>query len=72
VHQVSLAGAGLEKGQRWDEAITLYLRGLDADALSESFYQGLMRSPAASTSRRYRALPASALGPAARRMCAGY
>jgi pentatricopeptide repeat protein len=47
VHQVSLAGAGLEKAQHWDEAIALYLRGLDADALSESFYQGLMRCYAA-------------------------
>ncbi len=51
LHQVSLAGAGLERGQRWDDAIALYLRGLDADALSESFYQGLMRCYAARGSR---------------------
>jgi pentatricopeptide repeat protein len=47
LHLISGAGAQLESTQRWDEAIVLYLRGLDADALSESFYQGLMRCYAA-------------------------
>jgi DNA-binding SARP family transcriptional activator len=47
LHLVSRAGAALEAAQRWDEAVALYLRGLDAEALSESFYQGLMRCHAA-------------------------
>ena len=33
----------LEDTGRRDDAVALYLRGLDADGLSEVFYQGLMR-----------------------------
>jgi DNA-binding SARP family transcriptional activator len=47
VHHVSLTGTALEAEQHWDDATGLYLRGLDADPLSESFYQGLMRCYAA-------------------------
>lgn len=36
-------GAFLEGERRDEEAIALYLRGLDADAVVEPFYQGLMR-----------------------------
>ncbi len=32
-----------EDAGRWEQAITLYLKGLEADDLVESFYQGLMR-----------------------------
>jgi DNA-binding SARP family transcriptional activator len=34
----------LEMPGRYEEAIDLYLRGIDADDLIEPFYQGLMRS----------------------------
>ena len=37
------AGAQLEHDRQWQQAIELYLRGLDADGLTESFYRGLMR-----------------------------
>jgi DNA-binding SARP family transcriptional activator len=43
IHHVGQAGAQLEHDQQWQQAIELYLRGLDADSLTESFYQGLMR-----------------------------
>jgi ATP/maltotriose-dependent transcriptional regulator MalT/two-component SAPR family response regulator len=43
VHEVERAGLELESAHRWREAIALYLRGLDADSLNESFYQGQMR-----------------------------
>jgi len=36
-------GEQLESSARWDEAADWYRRGLAADDLSESFYQGLMR-----------------------------
>lgn len=36
-------GEQLESSERWDEAADWYRRGLAADDLSESFYQGLMR-----------------------------
>jgi len=36
-------GEQLESSGRWDEAADWYRRGLVADDLSESFYQGLMR-----------------------------
>lgn len=36
-------GEQLESPARWDEAADWYRRGLVADDLSESFYQGLMR-----------------------------
>jgi DNA-binding SARP family transcriptional activator len=35
--------ATLEQDGRYDEAIDWYLKGLDADAIVEPFYQGLMR-----------------------------
>jgi DNA-binding SARP family transcriptional activator len=43
IHHVGQAGAQLEHDQQWQQAIELYLRGLDADSLTESFYRGLMR-----------------------------
>ncbi len=43
VHLVGAAGERLEQDGEWQQAIALYLRGLDADDLTESFYQGLMR-----------------------------
>jgi DNA-binding SARP family transcriptional activator len=43
VHQVERQGQFLEEVERRDEAITFYLRGIDADPLAEAFYQGLMR-----------------------------
>jgi LuxR family maltose regulon positive regulatory protein len=43
VYHVEQACVQLESTQRWHEAIALYLRGMDADTLSETFYQGLMR-----------------------------
>jgi pentatricopeptide repeat protein len=36
-------GQGLERAGQLDEATAFYLRGLDAEPLAESFYQGLMR-----------------------------
>ncbi|HQR53900.1 MAG TPA: BTAD domain-containing putative transcriptional regulator [Burkholderiales bacterium] len=41
-HAAALAGHLHEMG-RHDDAIALYLRGIDADPLAEEFYQGLMR-----------------------------
>ena len=35
--------ASLEAAQRYEQAIDLYLRGIEADSLVEPFYQGLMR-----------------------------
>lgn len=43
IHHVGQAGAQLEHDREWQHAIGLYLRGLDADGLTESFYRGLMR-----------------------------
>jgi DNA-binding SARP family transcriptional activator len=43
VHQVNRLGRELEARASWDEALALYMRGLDADNLNESFYCGLMR-----------------------------
>jgi pentatricopeptide repeat protein len=40
---VETVGKRLEAEHCWDQAIDWYLRGLQADDLSESFYQGLMR-----------------------------
>ena len=36
-------GAQLELAERWDEAADWYRRGVTADDLTETFYQGLMR-----------------------------
>jgi DNA-binding SARP family transcriptional activator len=38
------AGQEAERARRWEEAILMYSRGLEADNLIEPFYQGLMRS----------------------------
>lgn len=43
VRCVSENGQMFEAGGRFDEALALYLRGIDADQLVEPFYQGLMR-----------------------------
>ena len=43
VHHVARRARALEETGRGDEAVALYVRGLDADGLSEVFYQGLMR-----------------------------
>jgi DNA-binding SARP family transcriptional activator len=47
MHQFGRLGADFERRGEWQHALELYLRGLDADALTESFYQGLMRCHAA-------------------------
>ena len=43
VRCVSESGRMLEADVKFDEALALYLRGIDADPLVEPFYQGLMR-----------------------------
>jgi len=43
IHHLGQVGRGLESESHWDSAITWYLRGLDADNLTEEFYQGLIR-----------------------------
>jgi LuxR family maltose regulon positive regulatory protein len=40
---VSKLGAALEQGGNFEAAMQLYLQGIDADPVGESFYQGLMR-----------------------------
>jgi DNA-binding SARP family transcriptional activator len=47
MHYFARLGSMLEARQAWDEALDLYVRGLDADNATESFYQGLMRCHAA-------------------------
>jgi len=47
MHHFARLGAMLEARQAWSEALDLYLRGLDADNLTESFYEGMMRCHAA-------------------------
>jgi len=47
MHHFGHIGSELEAKQAWNEALDLYLRGVDADNLTESFYQGLMRCHAA-------------------------
>jgi len=69
-HQLVRRGAALEARGAWSEALDLYLRGLDADNLTESFYQGLIRCHAAlgrqadavSTYRQLRETLAATLG----------
>jgi DNA-binding SARP family transcriptional activator len=59
-----------ERAGRWDQAIALYLKGLEADDLVEPFYQGLMRcyralgrhAEAMSAYRRLRQLLSVVLG----------
>jgi len=43
VRLTEVAAAGLESEARWDDAVSRYHRGLEADPLAETFYQGLMR-----------------------------
>jgi len=43
VRMVATHARRLEELQQWEAAIALYSRGLEADDLIESFYQGLMR-----------------------------
>jgi len=43
IHHIARHAQRLEETGRRDDAVALYLRGLDADGLSEVFYQGLMR-----------------------------
>jgi LuxR family transcriptional regulator, maltose regulon positive regulatory protein len=43
IHGAGRLGASFESSGRYEDAIDLYLRGLDADNLVEPFYQGLMR-----------------------------
>jgi DNA-binding SARP family transcriptional activator len=47
VHALGELGRRLEAGGRHEEAIGWYLRGLEADAIIKTFYQGLMRCYAA-------------------------
>jgi len=47
MHHFGYLGSMLESRQAWNEALRLYLRGVDVDNLTESFYQGLMRCHAA-------------------------
>lgn len=44
VHMVEAAALREEASARWERAIALYEKGLEADDLTEAFYQGLMRS----------------------------
>jgi DNA-binding SARP family transcriptional activator len=44
---VDVLGQQLESAGKWDEALTCYRRGIDADELAEEFYQGVMRCHAA-------------------------
>jgi len=44
VRLVQSVARDLEAGARYDDAIELYSRGIEADQLVEPFYQGLMRS----------------------------
>lgn len=70
VRAAETAGRRLENASPFDEAIALYLRGIDADNLIEPFYQGLMRcydrlgraSEAASAFRRLRQTLSVTLG----------
>jgi LuxR family maltose regulon positive regulatory protein len=43
IHQLERHGRLLEEMNRWDGAVSWYLRGIDADPIAEAFYQGLMR-----------------------------
>ena len=44
---VSALGQQMEASGKWDQALACYRRGIDADELSEEFYQGVMRCHAA-------------------------
>lgn len=43
IHALAGEGLALEQAGRWEEALRLYQRGLDADPIVERFHQGLMR-----------------------------
>lgn len=70
VRAAEAVGRRLENADLFEEAIALYLRGIDADNLIEPFYQGLMRcydrlgraSEAASAFRRLRQTLSVTLG----------
>lgn len=70
IYAVGKLGAGLEVAGRHENAIELYLRGIEADELVEPFYQGLMRcydklnrrTEAVSTYRRLRQTLSVSLG----------
>ena len=44
---VSALGREMEANGNWDQALSCYRRGIDADELAEEFYQGMMRCHAA-------------------------
>ena len=70
LNAVDRQGRELENAARLDSAVAVYLRGLDAEPLAETFYQGLIRCYAAqgkqaeafSTYRRLRHALSVALG----------
>ena len=70
IQAVGKQGALLEKTGSYEQAIELYIRGIEADGLVEFFYQGLMRcyekldrrAEAASTYRRLRQTLSVTLG----------
>jgi len=70
IHGVGERGDALEAQGRHEDAIELYLRGLDADSIVEPFYQGLMRcyahldrrAEALSTYRRLKQILSVTLG----------
>lgn len=43
IHAVAKLGVSLEESGRYESAIDIYVRGIEADNLVEPFYQGLMR-----------------------------
>jgi len=70
IQYCSAHGQCLEEESRYDEALALYRRGIEADQLVESFYQGLMRcfeqldrrAEAISIYRRLRQILSATLG----------
>jgi DNA-binding SARP family transcriptional activator len=70
VRLVGTVALAEENEQRWEQAIAYYMKGLEADDLVESFYQGLMRcyralgrhAEAMSAYRRLRQLLSVVLG----------
>jgi len=70
IYAVGKLGSPLERAGRYETAIDLYIRGVEADPLVEPFYQGLMRcydhldrrSEAASAYRRLRQTLSVTLG----------
>lgn len=70
IHTLATYGHTLESAGRTEEAIQLYLRGIDADMVVEGFHRGLMRcyrragrlTEAVSTYRRLRQTLSAVLG----------